>query len=87
MRLFSYFHNPRSKRYPVYYSVVLIIVCITIICINLGVIHLTIFENAAVYFEGFFSLFMLARNDQVGNAFLRHLRIRQVVIQNYLSRN
>jgi hypothetical protein len=54
---------------------------------NLEIIHLTIFETAAVYFEGFFSLIMLARNKQAWSAFLQHLKTPQYVIQNHLSRS
>lgn len=87
VKLFSSLHDPKSKRYVIYYSAVLIIVCATIIFMNLEIIHLTIFETAAVYFEGFFSLIMLARNKQAWNAFLQHLKTPQYVIQNHLSRS
>jgi len=70
--LFS-FHDPKAKKYPLYYSVVLIIVTATVVFTTLEYIHQTLIQGAAIFFEGFFSLFMLARNEKVGNAFLSHL--------------
>jgi len=32
-----------------------------------------VFQSVMVFFEGFFSLFMLSRNKKVANAFLSHL--------------
>jgi len=61
---FSSLHDPQNKKYAIYYSTVLITVIITVICINMHLIHLTIVESAAVFFEGFFSLFMLARHKE-----------------------
>ena len=76
--LFS-FHNPKAKRYTLYYSIVLVVVTVTVLFTTLEYIHQTIIQGIATFFEGFFSLFMLARNEKVGKAFLFHLvRIRDI---------
>lgn len=80
MKLFSSLHNPEGKRYVVYYSTILIIVCGSIGVMHLEIIHLSVFETAAVYFEGFFSLFMLIRNNHIENTFLQHLKSTQLVM-------
>ncbi|SHO46712.1 hypothetical protein NSIN_30241 [Nitrosotalea sinensis] len=73
MRLFYAWHNPETKRYVPYYSIVLI-ACVTVVVLTMfQVIHQTPLQNAATFFEGFFSLFMLVRNEKVGNAFLTHM--------------
>ena len=73
MKLFTTFHNPATKKYIIYYSVVLAIVSITIFLSTIQLIHQNILQNAATLFEGFFSLFMLSRNEKVGKAFLSHI--------------
>ena len=80
MKLFSSLHNPASKRYAIYYSTIIIIVCGTVGAMHLDVVNLSVFETAAIYFEGFFSLFMLIRNNQIGNAFLQHLKSTQIIM-------
>ncbi len=73
MKLFSSIHNPKSKRYAIYYSIVLVGVSATILVTTLQYIHQGPLQNIMTFFEGFFSLFMLSRNEQVGKAFLSHL--------------
>ncbi|MGB6462783.1 MAG: hypothetical protein WBF38_00970 [Nitrosotalea sp.] len=72
-KFFSSFHNPKSKRYAVYYSAVLGIVIVVVIFMELHLIHQNLLQGTAVFFEGFFSLFMLSRNEETGKAFLSHL--------------
>lgn len=73
MKFLFTFHNPKTKRYALYYSVVLVIVSATVLFTTFEYIHQTVIQSAATFFEGFCSLFMLARNEKVGNAFLSHL--------------
>jgi hypothetical protein len=74
MKIFSSFHNPKTRWYGTYYASILVIVTITEILTMFQIIHQNILQNALIFFEGFFSLFMLVRNEQVGNAFLRHVK-------------
>ena len=70
---FSFAHNPQTRGYVAYYSVVLSAVCGTIILVLIHALQQGVFQSAMVFFEGFLSLFMLSRNKKVGNAFLSHL--------------
>ena len=79
MRFFSSFHDPKTKRYIPYYSAVLIIAMSVVILTLFQVIHQSPLQIAATFFEGFFSLFMLARNEKVGNAFLTHISYIKLV--------
>ena len=79
MRFLFSFHDPKTKRYTLYYSIVLVIVTATVLFTTLEYIHQTIIQGIATFFEGFFSLFMLIRNEKVGKAFLFYLsRIRDI---------
>lgn len=74
------FHDPKTKKYTLYYSIVLVIVTATVLFTTLEYIHQTIIQGIATFFEGFFSLFMLTRNEKVGKAFLFHLaRIKEIL--------
>ncbi len=73
VRFFSYFHNPKSRWYTVYYSVVLVAVTIVVTFTTFQIIHQNLLQGSSTFFEGFFSLFMLSRNEKVGSAFLSHL--------------
>ena len=79
MKLFSSLHNPKSRRYVIYYSSVLVVIFATGILRSIGIIYLTPMEFASLHFEGFMSMFMLVRNEQVGNAFLLHLSKLRIV--------
>ena len=79
MRLLSSLHNPTSRRYVVYYSSVLVIVFATGILRTVGIIYMTPIEFTSLHFEGFMSMFMLVRNEKVGNAFLAHLSKLHIV--------
>ncbi|MDE1844440.1 MAG: hypothetical protein KGI10_03835 [Thaumarchaeota archaeon] len=73
MKVFSSFHNPSTKKYIIYYSVVLVIISVTIFFTTLQTIHQNPLSSIMTFFEGFFSLFMLSRNKQVGNALVSHM--------------
>ena len=79
MKLFSSLHNPKSRRYVIYYSSVLVVIFATGILRSIGIIHLTPMEFTSLHFEGFMSMFMLVRNEKVGNAFLLHLSKLRIV--------
>ena len=79
MKLFSSLHNPKSRRYVIYYSTVLVVIFVTGILRSVGIIYLTPMEFASLHFEGFMSMFMLVRNEQVGNAFLLHLSKLRII--------
>ncbi len=70
MKLFSSFHNPKTRRYRIYYTVVLIGATGAAIFTTLQWIHPNPLQGTMTFFEGFFSLFMLSRNETVGNAFM-----------------
>ncbi|MGI0088106.1 MAG: hypothetical protein ACREBI_09145 [Nitrosotalea sp.] len=70
MKLFSSFHNPKTRRYRIYYTTVLIAVTGTVVFTTLQWIHPNPLQGTMTFFEGFFSLFMLSRNETVGNAFM-----------------
>lgn len=72
-KIFSSMHDPKGKRYTIYYSSVLIVVTGVVMFMTLQIIHQNILQGAMTFFEGFFSLFMLSRNEAVGKAFLSHL--------------
>jgi len=79
MKLLSSLHNPKSRRYVVYYSSVLVVIFATGILRSVGIIYLSPMEFASLHFEGFMSLFMLVRNERVGNAFLLHLSKLRII--------
>jgi hypothetical protein len=73
MKFLFAFHNPKTKKYTLYYSIVLIVVSATVLFTTFEYIHQSVIQSAATFFEGFSALFMLTRNEQVGSAFLSHL--------------
>ena len=79
MKFFSTWHDPKTKRYIPYYSAVLIAAMAVVILTLFQVIHQSPLQIMATFFEGFFSLFMLARNEKVGNAFLTHISYMRLV--------
>ncbi|MGI0022837.1 MAG: hypothetical protein ACRD9Q_08260 [Nitrososphaeraceae archaeon] len=77
--MLSSLHNPKSRRYVVYYSTVLVVVFATGILRTIGIMYMSPIEFASLHFEGFMSMFMLVRNERVGNAFLAHLSKLHIV--------
>ena len=79
MKLLSSLTNPKNTRYVIYYSALLLTVLTTILLKSIGIIHLPTLEVTMLHFDGFMSLFMLVRNEKVGNAFLLHLTKLRIV--------
>lgn len=79
MKLLSSLVNPKDNRYVIYYSALLVAVITTIILKGIGIIHLPTLDIIILHFEGFMSMFMLARNEEVGNSFVIHLSKLQVL--------
>ena len=73
MKLFSSLHDVKSKKYVMYYSGVLTIIVTMGIIVHFDLFSMSILERSMMYFEGFFSLFMLARHEETGKAFLVHI--------------
>ncbi|MFZ0184815.1 MAG: hypothetical protein WBV92_01635 [Nitrosotalea sp.] len=73
MKFLPSFHNPKTRGYSTYYAIVLVIVTGVIILNTFQVIHQNIIQISMTFFEGYFSLFMLIRNEKVGSGFLRHV--------------
>jgi hypothetical protein len=63
MKLFESLHNPQSRKYGIYYVVVLSCISLILILEDLNLFHLTMYEQLSVYFEGFFSLYMISRHE------------------------
>ena len=72
MKLFASLHNPQSRKYGIYYSVVLASISIILTLEGMSMVHLSITEHVGTYFEGFFSLYMISRHD-IGRSFLQNL--------------
>lgn len=72
MKLLSSLHNPKSSKYGIYYTVVLVSISSVLILESLNLFHLSIVQHMSTYFEGFVALFMLSRHD-IGKAFLVNL--------------
>ena len=75
MKLFSSTHDPKSKKYVMYYTVVLIAIMGTVVFETFQLIHQPPLQAGLTFFEGFSSLFMLSRHEKVGKAFLAHLSL------------
>lgn len=73
MKLFSSLHDVKNKKYAMYYSGVLVIIATTVVVLHFDLFKMSVLERSMMYFEGFFSLFMLARHEETGKAFLLHL--------------
>jgi len=72
MKLFASLHNPQSRKYGIYYSVVLASISIILTLEGMSMVHLSITEHVGTFFEGFFSLYMISRHD-IGRSFLQNL--------------
>ena len=72
MKLFASLHNPQSRKYGIYYSVVLASISLILTLEGMSMVHLSITEHVGTYFEGFFSLYMISRHD-IGRSFLQNL--------------
>ncbi|HEV2193486.1 MAG TPA: hypothetical protein VGR54_07720 [Nitrosopumilaceae archaeon] len=63
MKLFASLHNPQSRKYGIYYSIVLSSISIILILEGLRLCHLSMAEHIGTFFEGFFSLYMISRHE------------------------
>jgi hypothetical protein len=75
MDVLSSLYDSRKERYPIYYSGILAFVITTCLPLNLGISKLPVAYVFLLLSVGFLSLFMLARNEHVGQSLLAHLRI------------
>ncbi len=73
MKFLPSFHNPKTRGYTTYYVIVLVVVTGVVVLTTFQIIHQNIVQNSMTFFEGYFSLFMLIRNEKTGNGFLRHV--------------
>ena len=85
MKSLTSLYDARSEKYPIYHSGILAFVITTCLPLNVGISRLPVMDVIALLLAGFVSLFMLARNDQVGMGLLNHLRIpdRKQTVQFY----
>ncbi len=74
MKLFSSLHDPKQKRYTIYYSTVLLVVIITAVLLVTETLEFTVTEGIMIFFEGFVSLYMITRNEKVAKSFALHLK-------------
>lgn len=81
--MLSSLHNPKNHRYAPYYFAVLLVVTIAVAIININVVNLSPVGKGSLIFEGYFSLFMLVRNEEIGKAFLFHISS----LKNFLNRS
>ena len=76
MRLLSPIYDQRNEKYPIYHLGILAFIITTGIPLNLGMTKLPSVDIILLFVGGFFSLFMIARNDNVGQSLLFHLHIQ-----------
>jgi diadenosine tetraphosphate (Ap4A) HIT family hydrolase len=75
MAILSSLYDTRDTGYPLFYSGVLTFAITTCLPLNLGISKLPAFAAFAIFAAGFVSLFMLARNPQVGLDLLAHIHV------------
>ena len=73
MATLSSLYDTRDTGYPLFYSGVLTFAITICLPLNLGISKLPAFAAFAIFTAGFVSLFMLARNPQVGLDLLTHI--------------
>ena len=78
MKLLSPLYDKSNEKYPLYHSGVLAFIITTGIPLNLGMTKLPFYDVFLLLLAGFFSLFMIARNEGVGQSLLSHLRVPSV---------
>src|SRR5579864_5765764 len=75
MKLLSPLYDKHNEKYPIFHSGVLAFIITTGIPLNLGFTKLPFYDTFLILLAGFFSLFMIARNEGVGQSLLSHLRV------------
>lgn len=83
--MLSSLKDTKSPKYAMYYSTILAIASIVVILTSLKLINLSIIEGIALFFEGFFALFMLVRHEEVGSGLLTNLSYWKGFLQLKLS--
>ena len=68
------FHNPKGNKYVIYYTVILVVASGSVVFATVQPFVLPVLDRGALFFEGFLSMFMLARHEKTGIAFMAHLR-------------
>ncbi|TLX95940.1 MAG: hypothetical protein E6K91_01665 [Thaumarchaeota archaeon] len=83
MVLLSSLYDTSNERYPIFHSAILAFVITVFLPLNIGISKLPLVDVLVLLLTGFFSLFMIVRNDKVGMSLLSHLRIpdRKKVLQ------
>jgi hypothetical protein len=67
--------DPENENYSLSYTAVLVFLITTIVPMNYGIMRLSTLESSLLFAAGFFSLFMLSRNEAVGKTFLNYLYV------------
>ena len=75
MATLSSLYDTHDTGYPLFYSGVLTFAITTCLPLNLGISKLPAFAAFAIFAAGFVSLFMLARNPEVGIDLLAHIHV------------
>ncbi len=73
MKLFSSLHDPKKSRYAIFYTVILVVVMITVTLLVTGIFKVGPIEGTMIFFEGFVALFMLSRHEKVSRSFSNHI--------------
>lgn len=73
MKILASLHDPKKERYAVYYSVILLVIIISVTLLVTGIFEISPFEGSMMFFEGFVALFMLSRHEKVSISFSNHL--------------
>jgi hypothetical protein len=71
-------HDPKSSKYGIYYSMILVSVSIMLILEEFGLVRFSLIQHMGTYFEGFAALYMLSRHD-IGKTFLLNLSRMKLV--------
>ena len=85
MKILASLHDPKNEKYAIYYSVILLVVIISITLLATGVFEVNPIEETMMLFEGFVALFMLSRHEKVSHSFANHLEKLNVNLKNYYS--
>ena len=83
MKLISLLCDKHNQKYPLCHSGILSFIITTGIPLNLGMTKLPFYDIFLLLATGFFSLFMIARNEGVGQSLLSHLHIQST--QNHIE--
>jgi hypothetical protein len=75
MGLLTPLYDQRNEKYPTYHLGILAFIITTGIPLNLGMTKLPLIDVVLLFVGGFFSLFMIARHDGVGQSLLSHLHV------------